>query len=258
MSITVDPYTRARMSHIQTDIAVRGVKISGDGSASLAEQVYKALHWAIITGKIPSGTRLVETTLAQHLGVSRTPVREALQKLVSEGTLYAIPRAGYIVEDMTERDVVELFMARAAVERLVTRLAAERITEEDLKQLEANLRETDKLLRGKLTGRMVDLDVHFHQLLGSIAKSKILQELNQVLIKRTLRFRVYCLRIPITAKVTRDGHGQIIEALRAKDPKGAEAAMTSHLEDTKQAVADCVGRLRQGSFLAYDVELYDR
>jgi DNA-binding GntR family transcriptional regulator len=246
------------MSHIQTDISLKAVRISGDGSASLAKQVYKELHWAIITGKIPSGTRLVETTLATHLGVSRTPVREALQKLVSEGTLYAIPRAGYIVEDMTERDVVELFMARAAVERLVTRLAAERVTAEDLKLLEANLREMDKLLRGKLTGKMVDLDIQFHQLLGSIAKSKILQELNQVLIKRTLRFRVYCLRIPVTAEVTRDGHMQIIEALRGKDPNSAEAAMTSHLEDTKQIVAECVGRLRQGSFLPYNVEFYDR
>lgn len=224
-------------------------------SGSLAEQVYKELHWAIITGKIPSGTRLVESALAEQMGVSRTPVREALQKLVSEGSVYAIPRAGYIVEDMSERDVVDLFMARAAVERLIGRLAAERITPEELKRLEANLKEMNKLLKGALSNKMIDLDTEFHHLLARAARSRTLYELNQTLIKRTLRFRVYCLRVPKIAEVTRDGHDQIVRALQSKDPGKAEEAILGHLEDTKKTVADYVEALRQESFMASDMEL---
>lgn len=235
---------------------VRSLKRQKADSVSLAEQVYKELHWAIITGKITSGTRLVESTLAEQMGVSRTPVREALQKLVSEGTLYAIPRAGYIVGDMTERDVVDLFMARAAVERLVVRFAAERISSGALRLLEVNLREMDKILKGPPTGRMVDLDIEFHQMLSSMAQSKILHELNQLLIKRTLRFRVYCLRIPDVAQVTRDGHAKIVEALKLGDPNRAEEAIICHLEETQKTVSGYVGKLRQGSYLTYDVEFY--
>lgn len=237
---------------------VRSLKRRNADSISLAEQVYKELHWAIITGKIVSGKRLVESTLAAQMGVSRTPVREALQRLVSEGTLYAIPRAGYIVGDMTERDVVDLFMARAAVERLVARFAAERIRSESLRLLERNLREMDKMLQGPPTGRIVDLDVEFHQMLSSIAQSKTLHELNELLIKRTLRFRVYCLRVPDVARVTRDGHAKIVDALKAGDPNRAEEAIICHLDETQKTVSDYVGKLQQGSYLTYDVEFYDR
>lgn len=231
------------------------LKNAKQSSGSLAEQVYKELHWAIITGKIPGGTRLVESALAEQMGVSRTPVREALQKLVSDGSVYSIPRAGYIVEDMSERDVVDLFMARAAVERVIGRLAAERITPEELSRLEANLKEMNKLLKGALSSRMIDLDTEFHHLLARAARSKTLYELNQVLIKRTLRFRVYCLRVPKIAQVTRDGHDQIVSALQSKDPGKAEEAILGHLEDTKKTVAEYVEGLRQESFMASDMEL---
>jgi DNA-binding GntR family transcriptional regulator len=224
-------------------------------TGSLAGQVYKELHWAIITGKIPSGTRLVESVLAEQMGVSRTPVREALQKLVSDGSVYSIPRAGYIVEDMSERDVVDLFMARAAVERIIVKLAAERITPDELKRLEANLQEMNKLLKGALTNKMIDLDTEFHQLLSSAARNKTLYELNQILIKRTLRFRVFCLRVPEIAKVTRDGHDLIVKALKSNDPGKAEDAILSHLEDTKKTVADYVEGLRRESFMSSEFEI---
>jgi DNA-binding GntR family transcriptional regulator len=231
------------------------LKNQKQSSGSLAEQVYKELHWAVITGKIPSGTRLVESVLAEQMGVSRTPVREALQKLVSDGSVYAIPRAGYIVEDMSERDVVDLFMARAAVERIIVRLAAERITPDELNRLEANLKEMTKLLKGPLTNEMIDLDTEFHQLLSRAARSKTLYELNQLLIRRTLRFRVFCLRVPEIAKVTRDGHELIVKALKSNDPKKAEEAILSHLEDTKRTVATYVEGLRRESFMTSDIEL---
>ena len=224
------------------------------GSISLAERVYNELHWAIVTGKIPSGTRLVESALADQMGVSRTPVREALQKLVSEGTVYSIPRAGYIVEDMSERDVLDLFMTRAAVEQLIARLAAERITSAEVERLETNLKETEALLKNGLTDKMVDLDTEFHHLLSKAARSKTLYEVNQMLIKRTLRFRVYCLRIPEIAQVTLKGHVQILKALQSKDPKKAEKALLGHLEDTKGTVADYVESLRRNSFMASEVE----
>lgn len=240
------------------DLALKDLKALSTKKASLADQVYEKVHWAIITGKISSGSRLIETDLAGQLGVSRTPVREALQRLVSEGTLQAIPRAGYLVEDMSERDVMELFKARMTVEAQVARLAAQRVTPEGLAALEKNLEATNRLLQDKPTRKMIDLDVEFHQLLSTIANSKIFSELNELLIRRNLRFRIFALRIPVVARVSRDGHAQVVEAMRRRDPDLAEKALVGHLEDTRKTVAGCVGKLRQDSFLAFDVDFYDQ
>ena len=239
------------------DLELKNLEIRTDKRTSLADQVYEKIHWAIITGKIPSGHRLIESALAEQLEVSRTPVREALQRLVSEGTLQVIPRAGYLVEDMSEHDVTELFQARAAVEAQIARLAAQRMTPRGLKLLEKNLDATNRLLDDKPTREMIELDVEFHQLLGSLARSKIFDELNDLLLKRNLRFRIFALRIPVVARVSRDGHYQILEALRRQDPDLAEQAIVNHLEDTRQTVTNCVGQLRRDYSRIFDVDFYD-
>ena len=111
------------------------LKTTKQDSDSLTQRVYKDLRTAIITGNITGGTRLVESTLAANMQVSRTPVREALHKLALEGLLYSIPRAGYIVEEMSDYDIQDLFTTRMTIEQIAARLAMEKISEEELEQL---------------------------------------------------------------------------------------------------------------------------
>ncbi|MCK5163980.1 MAG: GntR family transcriptional regulator, partial [Desulfobacula sp.] len=86
----------------------------------LKEKVYKTLRYDILTGKIPGGTRITESSIANRLNVSRTPVREALQRLTQEKLIISLPRAGYIIEDMSNDDIQDLFSARFDIEALVT------------------------------------------------------------------------------------------------------------------------------------------
>ena len=111
------------------------LKLPQNAPDSLTERVYRQLRSALITGEIPPGSRLVESTLAREMSVSRTPAREALHKLALEGLLYSIPRAGYIVAEMSDYDIQDLFKTRMAIEQLVARWAQENITPEELQTL---------------------------------------------------------------------------------------------------------------------------
>ena len=101
----------------------------------------------VLSGKIEAGKRLVETTLATEMGVSRTPVREALHKLGLENLVRPVARMGYIVNDLSEYDIEDLFATRAAIEQLAARCALEKITSDDLEKIEKNLAKTDQILR---------------------------------------------------------------------------------------------------------------
>ena len=107
--------------------------------SSLTERVYQRLRRDILTGKIPGGTRLVESALAEEMLVSRTPAREALRKLTLEGLVRAVPRAGYLVEDLTDEDIQDLFDTRMDIEQIAARKALQNIGDGELQALEGPL-----------------------------------------------------------------------------------------------------------------------
>ena len=180
---------------------------------SLTQRVYKSLRSAIITGKITGGTRLVESNLAADMQVSRTPVREALHKLALEGLLYSIPRAGYIVEEMSDDDVQDLFTTRMAIEQLAARQALEKITAAEFDRLELNLKQTDEALAMGRTDKMTNLDMEFHGILYKATRSKTLYQICRTLSDHSLKYRMALIHLPQIAKKTRDGHYQIFEAM---------------------------------------------
>ncbi len=165
------------------------LKTTKNNSQSLTSRVYKDLRADILTGRIKGGTRLVESNLAADMQVSRTPIREALHKLALEGLLYSIPRAGYIVEEMSDSDIQDLFTTRITIEQIAARLAVGKILENELKQLEDNLKRTDEVLRLGLTGKMTDLDMEFHGIIYRATRSKTLFQICQTLSEHTLRYR---------------------------------------------------------------------
>jgi len=203
---------------------------------SLRERVYSQLRTMILSGKIEAGRRLVEATIAAELGVSRTPVREALHKLGLESLVQSIPRVGYIVNDMSEYDIEDLFTTRAAIEQLVAGCALEKITPDELDKLERNLGKTDQVLKAGLTKKMIDLDSEFHEMICKASRSKRLYQIAQMLREHMLKFRKACLHVPEIAARARDDHYEIFKALRAKDRARLNRAMVSHMDNTKKDI----------------------
>jgi DNA-binding GntR family transcriptional regulator len=216
----------------------------------LREKVYDSLHMEIITGKIPGGTRLVESTLAYDMEVSRTPVREALQKLSSEGFLHHIPRAGYVVENMSDDDLQDLFATREEIEKVAVRWASAKILPRELDRLKVNLERTDEILQCGDTHQMIDLDTAFHHILYRATRSKTLFQISQALSDRTLKFRIACVHLPEVAKRAREGHRRIYEALKGGSAVDAETAVESHLTETREDIIRSLKRIREENFMA--------
>lgn len=220
--------------------------IKGRGtSASLGDRVYNDLRMAILTGKISPGMRLVESTLAKEMGVSRTPVREALHKLNLENLVHSIPRVGYMVNDISEYDIEDLFATRTAIEQLAAKWAIEKINAEELGRLEKNLRKTDQILENGSTKKMIDLDTEFHEIICKASRSRRIYQISQILREHMLKLRMACLHIPEIAKKARDGHFEIFNAVKAKDPKMLDEAVFSHMRETKKDIIDYMRRLRE-------------
>ncbi len=212
---------------------------------SVREIVYNDLRMAILTGKILPETRLVESALAKEMGVSRTPIREALHKLDLEDLVYSIPRVGYIVNDMKEYDIEDLFKTRTAIEQLATRWAIEKITPEELERLENNLKKADKILKNGLTKKMIDLDTEFHEIICRASRSKRLYQISQMLREHMLRFRIACLHIPEIAKRSRDGHFEILKAIKSKDPRNTDDSILQHMLITKKDILNHMRMVRE-------------
>lgn len=215
----------------------------------LREKVYDSLHMDIITGKIQGGARLVESAVAASMDVSRTPVREALQKLASEGFLHQIPRAGYVVENMSDDDIQDLFATREEIEKVAVRWAAVKILPRELERLRANLDKTDEILRSGATQRMIDLDTEFHYVLYRATRSKTLFQISQSLSDRTLKFRIACIHFPDVARRAREGHGRIVQALESGDETSAESAVESHLAETRDDIIRSLKQIREENFM---------
>lgn len=211
----------------------------------LRKQVYSDLRMAILTGKIAPGTRLVESALAEEMGVSRTPIREALHKLDLEELVHSIPRVGYMVNDMTEYEIEDLFSTRTAIEQLAARWALEKITPEEIERIENNLKKADRILKNGMTRKMIDLDTEFHEIICKASRSKRLYQISQMLREHMLKFRIACLHLPEIAKRSRDGHFEILKAIKSKNPRKTDDSILQHMLITKKDIMDYMKKVRE-------------
>lgn len=219
------------------------------GSASLREKVYDSMYMDIITGKIPGGERLVESALATRMDVSRTPVREALQQLASEGYLHHIPRAGYVVEDMSDEDIEDLFATREEIEKVVVSKAAGKILPVEMQRLRGNLDRTDEVIQRGETDRMIDLDTEFHHILYRATRSRTLFQISQGLSDRTLKFRIACIHRADVARRAREGHWRIYRALESGSKDRVRQAVRFHLEETREDIIRSLKKIRDERFM---------
>lgn len=214
----------------------------------LKEKVYKILRQDILTGKIPSGTRITESSIAHRVHVSRTPVREALQRLTQEKLITSLPRAGYMIEEMSHEDIQDLFSARFEIEALVARKAAQYITLEELRLIKENLEKAEACMDDKGLRQMTDLDIEFHSLIYRASRSKTLYRICKNLGDLTMKYRHGLNLRADMWHAAIENHRAIYEALVARDEDRAAQAVAFHADQVKVQLLDIMKKLRSDSF----------
>lgn len=202
----------------------------------LREVVFKTLRQAIIQGEFQPGERLMEETLAKKLGVSRTPVREAIRMLELEGLVVMIPRKGAEVAKITAKDLSDALEVRMALEALSVRLACERIDEEGKEKLLKACMEFKEAINSKLVPHIVRCDETFHDIIFEITDNKRLITIAQNLREQVYRYRVeYVKDFSYHDNLIRE-HDQITRAIITGDADTAEKVMRSHIYNQEQIV----------------------
>lgn len=207
-----------------------------DAYKPLREVVVETLRQAIQNGTLQPGERLMEIPLAEELGVSRTPIREAIRKLELEGFVIMVPRRGAYVANITLKDITQVFELRSALEELAAGLAAERITEEEIETLERMLVEIGEHMENKDIDRVVAADVAFHEVLYKASRNDRLVEIVHNLREQTYRFRSFSMNQPGRLRKTWEEHRLLVEAIASHNESQARKLARMHMEHSEQTL----------------------
>jgi DNA-binding GntR family transcriptional regulator len=199
------------------------------------EQTYEYLKEKLLSGRFRPGERLTEEHLASELGVSRTPVREALHKLEREGLVKPLETRGFCVPQDSKEEMAELFDIRSVLEGYALRCACDLISERDLKDLEEYVDSAEKAFTKNKIDRIYHFNTRFHDTLHSLVAHKLrLHTMMTELRKYVLRYRKDTLNTAEGAKRAIEGHRKIMLALRLKDPDLCERIMRDHIQASKE------------------------
>ncbi|MEU3748861.1 MULTISPECIES: GntR family transcriptional regulator [Streptomyces] len=203
-----------------------------DAPTSLREQVYVELRERIIEAEYPAGTRLVEREIADELRVSRVPVREAMQRLESEGFLSVQPRRGAVVTDFGPEDAAHLFDVRENLEGLAARLAARHASPEELRELEELLARARRAAESGRLREAVAFNADFHRAVVELSGNPLLVDLMAPLDSRLRRlFRLTSAQSD--GEPMCGAHEQLYEAVHDRDEAAAESLARAHVAATR-------------------------
>ena len=208
----------------------------------LREEIREQLIDDILSGRLPPGTRIVETRLAQELGVSQAPVREALRDLELFGFVTSSPFRGTQVREISAEDLLEIYPVRAALEAVAARAAASRIDDETIARLEKHVGAMREAAAKGDHRAHVDADYAFHQAIIKASGNRMLQHVWQTMRLATTTFVTHSMT-QLTHRSLQeigDRHVPVLEALRARDPNLAEAAMRRHIEEPGEWIRDAI------------------
>lgn len=198
--------------------------------ALLADHAYATLHAAILRGELPPGTPMREAELARQLGISRTPVREALRRLFLEGFLTRLPNGSAVVGEATGQRITDAFDVRKLLEGHAVRRAAEVATAEDIAYLEELVNQAQAFVSAQAWERLSTLNDRFHGYIEMLAHNAVLTRTTQALREQIAAYRAFAPGTVEQQEGFVDEHRAIIMALASHDGYRAEALATEHLE----------------------------
>ena len=202
----------------------------------LRDVVFKTLREAILKGDLAPGERLMEIKLANQLGVSRTPIREAIRKLELEGLVVMVPRKGAEVAKITEKDLRDVLEVCASLEELAISLACERITDEKIAELKEALEQFRTVIKGKDVTKIAQMDVAFHDVIFEATQNARLVQMVNNLREQMYRYRLEYLKDFSTHSRLDEEHVKIFEAVSARDIERATALIREHIYNQEVTV----------------------
>ena len=217
-------------------VAGKGPRLRGklERPKSLREQVYERLRAAILSGELAPGAPVIEAEIAAKLGASRTPVREALRRLETEGMLEPRGARGSVVRELKRDEVECIFEIREALETLAARRASRRMNDLDLTEFARIVERMQKSVDDP--SEMERLDTRFHDRILALAEGQRLKRMLGDLRADILPWRYIALATVARRRATVEEHVAILEALRDKDERAIVATMAHHITNTKLAV----------------------
>ncbi len=205
---------------------------------SLVNRAYQEVKQIILEHQVPPGGKLNEIELAAALGISRTPVREALNRLGKEGFVEIFPQRGAFVIQYSPKDVHELFLIRENLEGLAAGLAAERVTDRDLTRLESCIRGFKEPYQKRDVQRYARQDFRFHQTIVQMSDAGRLINLISTLLDQIRIFRLTPIGLSDQMKSALIEHQELLDALRRRDPEEADRRMRQHIRHVRDGVMD--------------------
>lgn len=207
-----------------------------DSYKPLRELVCENIRQAIIDGTFSPGERLMEIQLADEMGVSRTPVREAIRKLELEGFVVMIPRRGTYVADISIKDITEIYEIRSCLDELAAGLAAERITVEELSVLNNYLMEIRQHVANDDIEKVIEVDTAFHDVLYTASRNGRLVSIINNLREQLTIIRGRSMSHPGRLIETMDEHRNLVDAIAAGDVERAKHAARVHIENAEHTL----------------------
>jgi len=218
------------------------LKVNLNEYLPLRDVVFNTLREAILKGDFAPGERLMEKQLAERLGVSRTPVREAIRKLELEGLVVMIPRKGAEVASITGKDISDVLVVRATLESLAVKLACKKMTEGDVQDLTAINDEFKRAAKAHEVKTVIKKDVEFHDtIFHSADNDKLISIINN------LREQIYRYRVEYIYKMDNyddlvEEHDEIVKAITKREGKLAADLALKHIEKQEKSVLEYVNK----------------
>jgi DNA-binding GntR family transcriptional regulator len=210
--------------------------MNDDEYLPLRDVVFNTLRQEILTGKLKPGERLMEIHLANKLGVSRTPIREAIRKLELEGLVIMIPRRGAEVAQITLKSLEDVMEVRRALDVLAIELACERMGDEDLEKLRQACENFNVAVETKDTRNIAEADVAFHDLIVlSTGNTRLIQLVNN-LSEQMYRYRFEYLKDETTHDTLKAEHLKMYQSIVKKDKDTAAKTVVQHIDNQEKAI----------------------
>lgn len=220
------------------------LKLNMNEYLPLRDVVFNTLREAILKGDLKPGERLMELQLASQLGVSRTPIREAIRMLEQEGLAVTMPRKGAEVAKMTLKGMEDVLEIRAALDELASQLACERMTEAQMERLQARKADFEKSLATGNVKAIAEADVNFHDVIyEATGNPKLVNMLNN-LREQIYRYRVEYLKDEKNYPKLIEEHEAIYQALIQRNKEAARVSIGEHVENQAIAVKEII--VKQG------------
>ena len=222
------------------------LKVTMNEYLPLRDVVFNTLRQAILKGELEPGERLMEIQLAERLGVSRTPIRDAIRKLELEGLVLMIPRKGAEVAKISARSLRDVLEVRRALEELAIELACQRMSEDDVEALKKAQEDFKSAIVDGDAMRIAETDEHYHDVIyAGTGNVKLVQMLNN-LREQMYRYRLEYIKDEDKRKILILEHERILKAVRDRKVTDAKEAMREHIDNQEITVTKNIAEKENG------------